>query len=158
MNKTISSKSYLIICVLGLVLWFSVLVLGTVLILDSVSRENNAGIIVGSCMACFCTLALIFNAMCLNFIVNRVYYNNEKNQIIAQGLICGYKRCIDVDNIKDIEIQFNHWEDHNYVIIEKKQNNKKPIKLAKTPQNERFIKQFWDKPITDTRDSIWRLG
>ena len=157
MNKTISSKSSLVVCVLGVIFWSVMLALGIVLTSDAIASGNSAGIIVGYCVECFCTLALIFCAVCLNFLVNRVYYSTENSEIVAKGLICGYKRCVKIDNIKDIEIQFKHLEEHSYVIIEKEQKNKKPIKLAKNAQNEKFIKQFWDKPVTDTRDRIWKL-
>ena len=64
-------------------------------------------------------------------------------------------------DIEDIEIQFHHMQDNLFVIMEKGKNEKKArktIKLAKNTQNEVFIKQFWDRPFTDTRDSIWKLG
>lgn len=93
----------------------------------------------------------------LGFIANRfgcfVIYDSVSNTLSRRGLICGYKLKIKVDDVQDIVIATFPKETTYYVFIDSHNtkyeggSKKSFIRIEKSEDNLKFIKQFWDKPI-----------
>ena len=105
------------------------------------------GLIVG--FSCFIFLFLLM----LNRFGCKIIYNEEEQIIIRKGFICGYKYQLKVDDIKEVIIATFPKETTYYVIVDLYNtkydggSKKSFIRIEKTENNLKFIKQFWDKPI-----------
>lgn len=99
--------------------------------------------------SCFIFLFLLM----LNRFGCKIIYNEEEQIIIRKGFICGYKYQLKIEDIKEVIIATFPKETTYYVIVDLYNtkydggSKKSFIRIEKTENNLKFIKQFWDKPI-----------
>lgn len=83
-----------------------------------------------------------------------IEYNEETREINRKGRFRGFEHNVKVENIKDVLLVYIYRSGFYIEIIEKENENynkiskKHPIRLELNKQNAKFVRLFWDKPIT----------
>ena len=160
MRKTYSRKSMIGLCFL--VEAFSVFALVaiiyfSILYFSSLQRIDIGAFVIG---ISFGLVLMIFAALLVIgvFMLNRgcckVIYDSDTQTIYRKGFICGYKYELKVENIKEIFVAPLPRDCTCFVIVDDvnyqyELTKKSFIQLQKTKYNHTFIKQFWNKPITE---------
>ena len=153
MKKVYSCRFIIYLSFLGIVLFSFPTIVSVFYLFNSIiNYQTNMimvyiGLIVG--FSCFIFLFLLM----LNRFGCKIIYNEEEQIIIRKGFICGYKYQLKIDDIKEIIIATFPKETTYYVIVDLYNtkydggSKKSFIRIEKTENNLKFIKQFWDKPI-----------
>ena len=101
---------------------------------------------------------LILCCFALNRYGYKIYYNSNTKELIRKGFLCGYLYRVKVADIQDIVIITFPKEGTYYVFVDHFHTKidggfkKSFIRIEKSPKSEKFIKQFWNKPIKDCHD------
>ena len=153
MKKVYSCRFIIYLSFFGIVLFSFPTIVSVFYLFNSIiNYQTNMimvyiGLIVG--FSCFIFLFLLM----LNRFGCKIIYNEEEQIIIRKGFICGYKYQLKIDDIKEIIIATFPKETTYYVIVDLYNtkydggSKKSFIRIEKTENNLKFIKQFWDKPI-----------
>lgn len=153
MKKVYSCRFIIYLSFFGIVLFSFPTIVSVFYLFNSIiNYQTNMimvylGLIVG--FSCFIFLFLLM----LNRFGCKIIYNEEEQIIIRKGFICGYKYQLKIEDIKDVIIATFPKETTYYVIVDLYNtkydggSKKSFIRIEKTENNLKFIKQFWDKPI-----------
>ena len=149
-NKVYSSKSAIILCLFV----FISLIIFTIIEIYALTQASSNHENIGHIIILVCYLSLIIPII---FVANRsccvVFYDSETNTIYRKGLFCGYKYSVSIENIKEIIIVSQVKEGVFYIFVDSCNTRydalykKSFIRIEKNEKNEKFIKQFWNKPI-----------
>ena len=153
MKKVYSCRFIIYLSFFGIVLFSFPTIVSVFYLFNSIMNYQTnmimvyLGLIVG--FSCFIFLFLLM----LNRFGCKIIYNEEEQIIIRKGFICGYKYQLKIDDIKEVIIATFPKETTYYVIVDLYNtkydggSKKSFIRIEKTENNLKFIKQFWDKPI-----------
>lgn len=153
MKKVYSCRFIIYLSFFGIVLFSFPTIVSVFYLFNSIiNYQTNMimvyiGLIVG--FSCFIFLFLLM----LNRFGCKIIYNEEEQIIIRKGFICGYKYQLKIEDIKEVIIATFPKETTYYVIVDLYNtkydggSKKSFIRIEKTENNLKFIKQFWDKPI-----------
>ncbi len=153
MKKVYSNRLIICFSVFG-ILFFSItiFVCAFSLINSVINEQSNMIILYSILIAEFvCFVSLLF--LMLNRFGYKIIYNENERTITRKGFICGYKYIIKIEDIKDVVVETFPKETTYYVIIDSYNTKyeggsiKSYVRIEKSEDNLKFIKQFWDKPI-----------
>ena len=155
MSKIYSSKSVVGFCFFAFIVNFIAhcMVIGFSVVSIIEGKPLNAVIvIIGLVIIMWPLLALTFYS--LNRDGCKIYYDDTTKTIYREGFICGYKRELKVSDIKEVTVIEIMRDDSYYVLVDDAHSKftgfskEAYLKFSKTDTNKKFLRQFWDKPIT----------
>ena len=155
MSKIYSSKSVVGFCFFAFIVNFILHCLAIGFLVVSIIEGNlsNAVILIVAFIIVFWPLlALTFYS--LNREGCKIYYDDTTKTIYREGFICGYKRELKVSDIKEVTVIEIMRDDSYYVLVDDAHSKftgfskEAYLKFSKTDTNKKFLRQFWDKPIT----------
>ena len=102
---------------------------------------------------CFSFVTAVLSIYILNRVGCKLSYEFDTNMLYREGLWWGYKYHLKVEDIEEIIVVFLPNDNFYYLLLDPFQTmleshcQKSYIRLKETPENLKFIKQFWNKPI-----------
>lgn len=153
MKSVYSNRTTIYLSIIGLLIFSSAMIICIFSLIDNIMNNQPIMIIINSIslfvFVCFIVLFL--------FILNRfgckILYDEDEKQIIRKGFICGYKYQLKIEDIKEIIVATFPKETTYYVLINSYNTKydgwykKSFIRIEKNKKNQKFIRQFWNKPI-----------
>ncbi len=153
MKSVYSNRTTIYLSIIGLLIFSSAMIICIFSLIDNIMNNQPIMIIINSIslfvFVCFIVLFL--------FILNRfgckILYDEDEKQIIRKGFICGYKYQLKIEDIKEIIVATFPKKTTYYVLIDSYNTKydggykKSFIRIEKNKKNQKFIRQFWNKPI-----------
>ena len=101
MKRVYSSKITIFFSFFGIVIFSAMLIFSTVELISGALQGKMNIVFVGLVAIIACIGFIFLSAIALNRCGYKVIYDRENNIIYREGFICGYKRQVNVDNIKE---------------------------------------------------------
>ena len=155
MSKIYSSKFIIGACIFIFIVLTIITGVLLPLTITSILEKNYANLLAIIIVFCLCIVPFtVLGFICLNRDGCKIYYDDTTKTIYREGFICGYKRELKVSDIKEVTVIEIMRDDSYYVLVDDAHSKftgyskKAYLKFPKTDTNKKFLRQFWDKPIT----------
>ena len=155
MSKIYPSKFIIGSCIFSFIVLTIITLVLLPLAITSILEKNYTNL--WAIIMAFCLFVVPFTVLGfigLNLDGCKIYYDDTTKTIYREGFICGYKRELKVSDIKEVTVIEIIKDGTYYVLVDDAHSKftgfskEAYLKFSKTDTNKKFLRQFWDKPIT----------
>lgn len=158
MKQVYSNKTTIGLLIFCLSVLIGFLLFYTVIMISNIKAGDRNLVIVAAVTGCPFLMVAVLNVYVLNRAGCKIIYDSDTKVLYREGLFCGYKYQLKVEDIKEIIVLFLPKDETYYILVDPFQvvyesgYKKSFIRLKETKENLEFIQQFWDKPMKEYRE------